>query len=81
MELIYVNFISRCVKWYYYIDGPENMSASLRVYLRSSGTLLLSAEREDSYWEVTEPEGSSWHLGQMDVQSFANVYVSKTKIV
>lgn len=48
--------------------------------MRSSGAKVFSSVDEASYWEVHEPEGPNWHLGQMDVQGYGNMYVSKSII-
>ncbi|XP_045625135.2 MAM and LDL-receptor class A domain-containing protein 2 [Procambarus clarkii] len=46
-----------CVRWYYYIEGPVNMTAHLRV----------SVSNEDP-WKVNTTEGSAWNLGRLTAQ-------------
>ncbi|XP_069940952.1 MAM and LDL-receptor class A domain-containing protein 2-like isoform X2 [Cherax quadricarinatus] len=47
-----------CVKWYYYIDGPANMTANLQV----------SVIGADVFWEINTPEGNVWNLGTLTAQ-------------
>ncbi|XP_042229112.1 MAM and LDL-receptor class A domain-containing protein 2-like [Homarus americanus] len=57
---------SMCVKWYYYISGPDDMVAGLNVSVSDVGTT----------WFVNEPMGDSWNLGNFTVTASADFKVA-----
>lgn len=58
-----------CVKWYYYMYGPANITAYLRVSVKVLDDTI-------NTWEVTKPEGKMWNLGQLSARVIGDFSVS-----